>query len=164
MAPAVMMRPSPAITSVLTPTTMPGVTPSITSGFPPFPIPAMLPSLIPMSACEGREVSFAEAHQVRGIAHLVDAVPVDDKRVRDNEIECLRVGKAGSLSHTFTNDLACHREEISSNPRTAVEEEASPPPNLSSSPYTVLSSSTSIHSSVSPSLTLSPFVGPYMLL
>mmetsp|Transcript_3125 Transcript_3125/g.9036 ORF Transcript_3125/g.9036 Transcript_3125/m.9036 type:complete len:209 (-) Transcript_3125:1067-1693(-) len=48
-APAVTMRPSPAITSVLTPTTMPGVTPSITSGFPALPNPAMTPPLIPMS-------------------------------------------------------------------------------------------------------------------
>ncbi len=37
-----------------------------------------------------------------------------------------------------------------------------PPPNFTSSPGTVKSLSTSIHSSVSASLTLSPVVGPYM--
>lgn len=39
----------------------------------------------------------------------------------------------------------------------------SPPPNLSSSPYDVKSRSTSTHKSVSPNLTKSPVVGPYIL-
>ena len=44
------MRPSPAITSVPAPTTMPALTPAMTSGLPAFPMPAMRPSRIPMSA------------------------------------------------------------------------------------------------------------------
>ena len=48
--PAVRMSPSPAIASVVTPTTNPGVTPAIVSGLPAFPMPAMRPSLIPTSA------------------------------------------------------------------------------------------------------------------
>ncbi len=48
--PAVKIRPSPAMASVVTPTIMPGVTPAITSGFPAFPIPAIRPSLMPTSA------------------------------------------------------------------------------------------------------------------
>ena len=50
MPPAVTMSPSPAIASVVTPTTIFGVTPAITSGFPALPIPAMRPLLMPMSA------------------------------------------------------------------------------------------------------------------
>ena len=50
MPPAVRIRPSPAIASVVTPTTMPGVTPAITSGLPALPMPAMRPCLMPMSA------------------------------------------------------------------------------------------------------------------
>lgn len=50
IAPAVMILPSPAITSVQLPTTMLGAIPSITSGFPAFPIPTIMPSLIPISA------------------------------------------------------------------------------------------------------------------
>ena len=48
--PAVRMSPSPAIASVVTPTTNPGVTPAIVSGLPAFPMPAMRLSLIPTSA------------------------------------------------------------------------------------------------------------------
>ena len=48
--PAVTIKPSPAIASVVTPTVIPGETPAITSGFPALPIPAMRPSLMPMSA------------------------------------------------------------------------------------------------------------------
>jgi hypothetical protein len=48
--PAVMIRPSPAITSVDAPTTMPGDTPAITSGLPALPMPAIRPSRMPMSA------------------------------------------------------------------------------------------------------------------
>ena len=48
--PAVRIRPSQAIASVVTPTTSPGVTPAIVSGFPALPIAAMRPSLIPTSA------------------------------------------------------------------------------------------------------------------
>ena len=50
MPPAVTMSPSPAMASVVTPTTMPGVTPAITSGLPALPMPAMRPFLMPMSA------------------------------------------------------------------------------------------------------------------
>jgi hypothetical protein len=48
--PAVRMSPSPAIASVVTPTTMPSVTPAITSGLPALPMPAIRPALIPTSA------------------------------------------------------------------------------------------------------------------
>ena len=44
MPPAVTIRPSPAIASVVTPTTMPGVTPAIMSGLPALPMPAMRPA------------------------------------------------------------------------------------------------------------------------
>mmetsp|Transcript_11022 Transcript_11022/g.25851 ORF Transcript_11022/g.25851 Transcript_11022/m.25851 type:complete len:231 (-) Transcript_11022:1106-1798(-) len=47
--PAVTMRPSPAMASVLQPTTIPGVTPSITSGLPALPSPTMVSPLMPMS-------------------------------------------------------------------------------------------------------------------
>ena len=50
MPPAVRMSPSPAIASVVTPTTMPGETPAITSGLPALPMPAMRPRLMPTSA------------------------------------------------------------------------------------------------------------------
>jgi hypothetical protein len=50
MPPAVSTSPSPAIASVVTPTTMPSVTPAITSGLPALPIPAMRPPLMPTSA------------------------------------------------------------------------------------------------------------------
>ena len=50
MPPAVTISPSPAIASVVTPTTMPGVTPAIVSGLPALPMPEMRPSLMPMSA------------------------------------------------------------------------------------------------------------------
>ena len=50
MPPAVTIRPSPAMASVVTPTIMPGVTPAITSGLPALPMPAMRPFLMPMSA------------------------------------------------------------------------------------------------------------------
>ena len=50
MPPAVRMSPSPAIASVVTPTTMPAVTPAITSGLPALPMPAMRPCLMPTSA------------------------------------------------------------------------------------------------------------------
>ena len=50
MPPAVRISPSPAIASVVTPTTIPGVTPAITSGLPALPMPAMRPPLIPTSA------------------------------------------------------------------------------------------------------------------
>lgn len=49
-APAVTIIFSAAITSVLTPTVIPGVTPCITSGLPALPIPTMWWFLIPMSA------------------------------------------------------------------------------------------------------------------
>mmetsp|Transcript_19704 Transcript_19704/g.59666 ORF Transcript_19704/g.59666 Transcript_19704/m.59666 type:complete len:317 (-) Transcript_19704:1234-2184(-) len=49
MPPAVTMRPSPAMASVLGPTIMFGETPAMTSGLPAFPRPAMRPSLRPMS-------------------------------------------------------------------------------------------------------------------
>mmetsp|Transcript_4792 Transcript_4792/g.16712 ORF Transcript_4792/g.16712 Transcript_4792/m.16712 type:complete len:229 (+) Transcript_4792:1350-2036(+) len=42
--------PSPAIASVLTPTTIPGVTPSITSGLPALPMPTIMVPLMPTSA------------------------------------------------------------------------------------------------------------------
>ena len=48
--PAVRIRPSPAIASVVTPTTIPGVTPAMTSGLPALPMPAMRPPLMPTSA------------------------------------------------------------------------------------------------------------------
>ncbi len=48
--PAVRIRPSPAIASVVTPTIIPGVTEAMVSGLPALPMPAMRPSLIPMSA------------------------------------------------------------------------------------------------------------------
>jgi len=48
--PAVTMRPSPAITSVAAPTTIPSLTPAIRSGFPALPTPTIRPSRIPMSA------------------------------------------------------------------------------------------------------------------
>mmetsp|Transcript_21341 Transcript_21341/g.44955 ORF Transcript_21341/g.44955 Transcript_21341/m.44955 type:complete len:235 (+) Transcript_21341:473-1177(+) len=51
MPPAVRMSFSPAITSVVAPTTMfSSTTPSIMSGFPAFPIPTMRLPLMPMSA------------------------------------------------------------------------------------------------------------------
>ena len=50
MPPAVTMRPSPAITSVAAPTTMPALTPAMMSGFPALPTPTMRPSATPMSA------------------------------------------------------------------------------------------------------------------
>ncbi len=50
MPPAVRRLPSPAIASVVGPTTMPGVTPAITSGLPALPMPAMRPPLMPTSA------------------------------------------------------------------------------------------------------------------
>ncbi len=50
MPPAVTIRPSAAIASVVTPTTMPGVTPAIVSGLPALPMPTMRPPLMPMSA------------------------------------------------------------------------------------------------------------------
>src|SRR5436190_741667 len=50
MPPAVRIIPSPAIASVVTPTTRPSVTPAITSGFPALPMPAIRPPLIPTSA------------------------------------------------------------------------------------------------------------------
>ncbi len=50
MPPAVTMRPSPAITSVDAPMTIPGVTPAMMSGFPALPSPAMRPPRMPMSA------------------------------------------------------------------------------------------------------------------
>mmetsp|Transcript_23175 Transcript_23175/g.55043 ORF Transcript_23175/g.55043 Transcript_23175/m.55043 type:complete len:234 (-) Transcript_23175:285-986(-) len=48
--PAVMIMPSPAIASVVTPTTIPSVTPSMMSGFPALPMPAIWLPLMPMSA------------------------------------------------------------------------------------------------------------------
>ncbi len=50
MPPAVRMRPSPAIASVVTPTVIPGVTPAMVSGFPALPMPLMRPCLMPTSA------------------------------------------------------------------------------------------------------------------
>eukprot|EP00975_Prorocentrum_lima_P019680 4143360-Prorocentrum_lima.AAC.1 len=47
--PAVTMRVSPAMTSVLGPTIMFGSTLAMTSGLPAFPRPAISPSLMPMS-------------------------------------------------------------------------------------------------------------------
>mmetsp|Transcript_67160 Transcript_67160/g.193104 ORF Transcript_67160/g.193104 Transcript_67160/m.193104 type:complete len:264 (-) Transcript_67160:275-1066(-) len=48
--PAVAIIFSPAMASVLTPTTMPGVTPAMTSGLPALPMPTMRLPLMPMSA------------------------------------------------------------------------------------------------------------------
>jgi len=48
--PAVTMRPSPAITSVEAPITMPAVTPAMMSGLPAFPMATMRPARMPMSA------------------------------------------------------------------------------------------------------------------
>ena len=48
--PAVTILPSPAMTSVAAPITMPGVTPAIRSGLPALPSPTMRPSRMPMSA------------------------------------------------------------------------------------------------------------------
>ena len=50
MPPAVMMRPSPAITSVDAPTIMPEVTPGWMSGLPALPTPTMRPARMPRSA------------------------------------------------------------------------------------------------------------------
>ena len=50
MPPAVTMRPSPAITSVDAPMTMPAVTPAMMSGLPALPMPTMRPARMPMSA------------------------------------------------------------------------------------------------------------------
>ena len=48
--PAVTILPSPAMTSVPAPITMPAVTPAMRSGLPALPIPAMRPSRMPRSA------------------------------------------------------------------------------------------------------------------
>ncbi len=48
--PAVTILPSPAITSVEAPRTMPSVTPAIRSGLPALPTPTIRPSRMPMSA------------------------------------------------------------------------------------------------------------------
>ncbi len=50
MAPAVTIRPLPAMTSVDGPTTRSGCTPVMMSGLPALPMAAMRPSRIPMSA------------------------------------------------------------------------------------------------------------------
>jgi hypothetical protein len=50
MPPAVRIKPSPAIASVVTPTIIPSVTPAITSGLPALPMPAIRPRLMPTSA------------------------------------------------------------------------------------------------------------------
>ena len=50
MPPAVTMRPSPAITSVEAPITMPAVTPAMMSGLPALPMATMRPARMPMSA------------------------------------------------------------------------------------------------------------------
>ena len=50
MAPAVTMRPLPAMISVDGPTTRSGCTPDMMSGLPALPIATMRPSRIPMSA------------------------------------------------------------------------------------------------------------------
>jgi hypothetical protein len=47
--PAVTIKPSAEMTSVFTPTTIPGVTFSMTSGLPALPMPTIIPSLIPRS-------------------------------------------------------------------------------------------------------------------
>ena len=48
--PAVTILPSPAMTSVPAPITIPFVTPAMMSGLPALPIPVMRPSRMPMSA------------------------------------------------------------------------------------------------------------------
>ncbi len=48
--PAVTIFPSPAITSVPAPTTIPGDTPAMRSGLPALPMPTMRPSRRPRSA------------------------------------------------------------------------------------------------------------------
>ena len=48
--PAVTIFPSPAITSVAAPMTMPEVTPAMRSGLPALPMATMRPSRMPMSA------------------------------------------------------------------------------------------------------------------
>ena len=50
MAPAVRIIPSPAMASVVTPTTRSSPTPAMTSGLPALPMPAMRPFLMPTSA------------------------------------------------------------------------------------------------------------------
>jgi hypothetical protein len=48
--PAVTMRPSAAMTSVLAPIAMPDVMPCMRSGFPALPMATIRPSRMPMSA------------------------------------------------------------------------------------------------------------------
>ena len=50
MPPAVSISPSPAMASVVTPTTRSSLTPAMTSGLPALPMPAMRPFLMPTSA------------------------------------------------------------------------------------------------------------------
>ena len=50
MAPAVRINPSPAMASVVTPTTRSSLTPAMTSGLPALPMPAIRPFLMPTSA------------------------------------------------------------------------------------------------------------------
>mmetsp|Transcript_38964 Transcript_38964/g.99650 ORF Transcript_38964/g.99650 Transcript_38964/m.99650 type:complete len:233 (+) Transcript_38964:1193-1891(+) len=61
MPPAVSISPSPAMTSVLTPTTSAGSTPAMVSGFPALPMPQMKPSLTPTSALKMPEWSTTSA-------------------------------------------------------------------------------------------------------
>ncbi len=59
--PAVRIRPSPAMASVVTPTTMPSVTPAMTSGLPALPMPAIRPPLMPTSALRIPDQSMMSA-------------------------------------------------------------------------------------------------------
>src|SRR5258705_418084 len=74
MPPAVMMRPSPAITSVDAPTIMPGVTPGWMSGLPALPTPTIRPLRMPRSAYwrRGRRRLIASRSLEAGLTGLLD--------------------------------------------------------------------------------------------
>ena len=75
------------MTSVVTPTTIPGVTPAMTSGLPALPMAAIKPSF-------DAEIGF------------VNAGPVEDQRVGDQTIQRVLVADPSGLAHAFANDFA----------------------------------------------------------
>jgi len=78
IVPAVSINFSPAIASVVAPTTMPSLTPSITSGLPALPIPTIVSPRIPMSALTTPSTASMISALVITTSSADDAVaPVD---------------------------------------------------------------------------------------
>src|SRR3989449_6362785 len=108
--PAVMIFPSPAITSVPAPTTIPGDTPAMRSGLPALPTATMRPSRMPMSAFTIPQWSTMTALVTTtsdADVGLHDPPVVHDDGVGDDDVEdAVGPGRPCRLTHPVADHLA----------------------------------------------------------